>query len=103
MEFSFNDVKLVMSLMADEESKAIFWERFKFAVTGEKRFLLDAVSDSYKYNEIFANPSNIALVEILKLLSNTKEKSEIVIFGASDKAMTIVELLYEFSFLEGNI
>lgn len=103
MKFSFNDVKLVMNLMADEESKAIFWERFKFAVTGEKRFLLDAVSDSYKYNEIFANPSNIALVEILKLLSNTKEKSEIVIFGASDKAMTIVELLYEFSFLEGNM
>lgn len=103
MNTSLENIMKVYSLLEDEESREIFWDRFKYSVTGEKRFLLDAVSDSYTYNDTFANNSNAALIELFKQIIITDEECEIAIWGASDKAMTIVELLYEFGFLDGTV
>lgn len=100
MEVSFENIMRVYNLLGDDESRAIFWDRFKYSATGEKKYLLDAVIDSYVYNDIFANDSNKALANLFKHVMTSKKECEIAIFGASDKAMTIVELLYEFGLLD---
>ena len=100
MDINCENIMKVYNLLADEESKAIFWDRLKYTTTGEKRYLLDAVIDGYTYNDTFANTTNVYLAELFKKIIVTKEECEIAIFGASDKAMTIAELLYEFGFLD---
>ncbi len=100
MNISFENIKRVYNLLEDEESKAIFWDRFKYSATGEKRYLLDAVKDGYRFNSLFANVSNVELCELFSKILKSREECEIVIWGATDKAMTIVELLYEFGFLD---
>lgn len=103
MKLNFENIMKVYNLLEDEKSRSIFWDRFKYSVSGEKKYLLDAVIDSYTYNDTFANVSNKALAKIFKKIITDKEDCEIVVFGASDKAMTIVELLYEFGFLDGTV
>lgn len=100
MECNFENAAKVFELLGDDESKAIFWNRLKYSITGRREYLLDAVMDSYKYNDTFANESNKKLAELFKRIMTTNETCNIVIWGASDKAMTIVELLYEFGLLE---
>lgn len=103
MKINSENISKVYNLLADEESRAIFWDRLKYATTGNKRYLLDAVIDGYTYNDTFANTTNRNLAELLKKIIINKEECEIAVFGASDKAMTIVELLYEFGFLDGEV
>jgi len=100
MDARFENIRKVYNLLEDEESRAIFWDRLKYWVTGEKRYLLDTVIDSYTYADTFANVSNIALTELFKQIIVSNEECEIVVWGASDKAETIVELLHEFGFLD---
>lgn len=96
----FEKVKCAFDLMCDEESRAIFWDRFKYSATTDKRYLLDAVSDSLYYNRNYRNTSNVSLNNVLKKIISNQEDCEIAVWGATDKAMTIVELLYEFGFLD---
>ena len=100
MNINFENIKTVYNLLEDEESRKVFWDRLKYSITGDKRYLLDAVINSYMCNDVFANETNRNLAELFKKIINNGEECEIVVFGASDKAMTIVELLYEFGFLD---
>jgi FkbM family methyltransferase len=99
----FEDAEKVYELLSDEESKAIFWDRLKYSITGNKEYLLDAVIDGYTFNSTFANESNVKLAELLKKIIVNHEECEIAVFGASDNAMTIVELLYEFGLLDDSM
>lgn len=103
MNIGFGDINKVYNLLCDEESKAVFWDRFKFSVTGNKRYLLDAVSEAYTYNDTFANESNVKLNEVFKHVIDNRKECEIAVWGASDKAAIIVQLLYEFGFLDGSV
>jgi len=37
MDARFENIRKVYNLLEDEESRAIFWDRLKYWVTGEKR------------------------------------------------------------------
>ena len=97
--FSYENIAKVYSMLADDESREIFWDRFKYVITKDRKYLLDAVKVGYTYNDNFANESNTRLIELFDHILSEKEECQIVIFGASERAMTIVELLYEFGLL----
>ena len=95
----YQEIKNVYELMEDDLSKKVFLNRLLYSISDSKKYIIHMVRDSHgnRLNRYRANEQILQLCE--KIYTNHKP-CRIALFGASEKAMTVIQLFYEYGMLE---
>lgn len=96
----YDDFIKVYNMLEDDLSKRVFLSRAMHAMSGERKFLLNMIKDSYSEIGYYINSANDMLLKLCMRLQDTQKKSKVAVFGTGGGAVTVIQLLYEYGMLE---